>query len=85
MVKQVTANYNAEELITKRPLVKSDKEVVIGARLSEFNIQTEVVSITDFQYSALFAKAIESKVRIRAESIQGSKRPFQNSGRGSTI
>ena len=27
VVKQVTANYNAEELITKRPLVKSDIEV----------------------------------------------------------
>ena len=26
-VKQVTANYNAEELITKRPLVKSDIEM----------------------------------------------------------
>ncbi|GFN40679.1 MAG: hypothetical protein YK1309IOTA_2240003, partial [Marine Group I thaumarchaeote] len=38
VVKQVTANYNAEELITKRPLVKSDIEVEITKRLNNFNI-----------------------------------------------
>ena len=51
VVKQVTANYNAEELITKRPQVKSDIETEITARLSSFNIDTEVISITDFQFS----------------------------------
>jgi len=70
VVKQVTANYNAEELITKRPLVKSDIEAEIGARLSEFNIQTDVVSITDFQFSALFAQAIESKVEAEQKAFK---------------
>ncbi len=51
VVKQVTANYNAEELITKRPLVKSDIETEITIRLNTFNIITEVISITDFQFS----------------------------------
>ena len=45
VVKQVTANYNAEELITKRPQVKSDIEIEISKRLNEFNIQTQVISI----------------------------------------
>jgi len=70
VVKQVTANYNAEELITKRPLVKSDIEAEIGARLSEFNIATDVVSITDFQFSALFAQAIESKVEAEQKAFK---------------
>jgi regulator of protease activity HflC (stomatin/prohibitin superfamily) len=70
VVKQVTANYNAEELITKRPLVKSDIEIEIGKRLSEFNIQTDVVSITDFQFSALFAQAIESKVEAEQKAFK---------------
>jgi len=70
VVKQVTANYNAEELITKRPLVKSDIEAEIAARLSEFNIQTDVVSITDFQFSALFAQAIESKVEAEQKAFK---------------
>jgi len=70
VVKQVTANYNAEELITKRPLVKSDIEVEIGKRLGAFNISTEVVSITDFQFSALFAQAIESKVEAEQKAFK---------------
>ena len=68
VVKQVTANYNAEELITKRPQVKSDIEIEIGKRLNEFNIQTQVISITDFQFSQLFSQAIESKVEAEQKA-----------------
>jgi len=70
VVKQVTANYNAEELITKRPLVKSDIEVEIGKRLNNFNIITDIVSITDFQFSTLFAQAIESKVEAEQKAFK---------------
>ena len=70
VVKQVTANYNAEELITKRPLVKSDIEVEIGKRLNNFNIITDIVSITDFQFSQLFAQAIESKVEAEQKAFK---------------
>ncbi len=67
-VKQVSANYNAEELITKRPLVKSDIENAIRERLNQFYIDTEVISITDFEFSPLFAKAIESKVEAEQKA-----------------
>jgi len=70
VVKQVTANYNAEELITKRPLVKSDIEVEIAKRLNDFNIITDIVSITDFQFSQLFAQAIESKVEAEQKAFK---------------
>jgi regulator of protease activity HflC (stomatin/prohibitin superfamily) len=70
VVKQVTANYNAEELITKRPLVKSDIETEIGKRLNDFNIVTEVISITDFQFSDLFSRAIESKVEAEQKALK---------------
>ena len=70
VVKQVTANYNAEELITKRPQVKSDIESEISSRLNTFNIVTEVVSITDFQFSSLFASAIESKVEAEQKAFR---------------
>lgn len=69
-VKQVTAKYNAEELITKRPLVKSDIEEAIRERLNAFNILTDVVSITDFQFSPLFAQAIESKVEAEQNALR---------------
>ncbi len=68
VVKQVTANYNAEELITKRPLVKSDIEIEISNRLNTYNIITDVISITDFQFSALFSSAIESKVEAEQKA-----------------
>ena len=67
-VKQVSANYNAEELITKRPLVKADIENAIRERLEAFYVQTEVISITDFEFSPLFAKAIESKVEAEQKA-----------------
>lgn len=70
VVKQVTANYNAEELITKRPLVKSDIETEIGKRLNTFNIITDVISITDFQFSKLFSQAIESKVEAEQKALK---------------
>ena len=70
VVKQVTANYNAEELITKRPLVKADIENEIAERLNDFNIVTEVISITDFQFSPLFARAIEDKVEAEQKALQ---------------
>ena len=69
-VKQVTANYNAEELITKRPLVKADIEEAIRDRLNQFDVITEVISITDFEFSALFNKAIESKVEAEQNALR---------------
>jgi regulator of protease activity HflC (stomatin/prohibitin superfamily) len=68
VVKQVTANYNAEELITKRPQVKADIEQEITTRLNVYNIITDVISITDFQFSSLFAQAIESKVEAEQKA-----------------
>ena len=70
VVKQVTANYNAEELITKRPAVKADIEREITDRLADFNIITEVISITDFQFSTLFAAAIEAKVEAEQNALK---------------
>jgi prohibitin 2 len=69
-VKQVTANYNAEELITKRPLVKADIESAIRDRLNQFDVVTDVISITDFEFSALFNKAIESKVEAEQNALR---------------
>ena len=69
-VKQVTANYDAEELITKRALVKTDIEVALEKRLGPFGIEQEAVSITDFQFSPLFESAIESKVEAQQKALQ---------------
>lgn len=70
VVKQITAKYNAEELITKRPLVKADIETEITARLNPYNISTDAISITDFQFSPLFSQAIESKVEAEQKALK---------------
>jgi prohibitin 2 len=53
-VKQVTARFNAEELITKREAVKNQIEEQITDRLASYNIIADAISITDFQFSELF-------------------------------
>ena len=61
-VKQVTARYNAEDLILRRDEVKNDITSTLSSRLFERGIITEAVSITEFKFSATFTNAIEAKV-----------------------
>lgn len=61
-IKQVTARYNAEDLILKREEVKGAIAESLSNRLMERGIITETVSITDFQFSSTFVAAIEAKV-----------------------
>jgi prohibitin 2 len=61
-VKQVTAKYNAAELVTERPLVKSDIESQIKVRLANYNLVSDQISITDFAFSPEFTQSIEQKV-----------------------
>src|SRR5215210_6513156 len=49
-VKQVTARFNAENLITNRETVKSEIENQILLRLAAFNVDVEALSITEFQF-----------------------------------
>ena len=69
-VKQVTARFNAEELITKRETVKNQIEEQITARLAAYNIMADAVSITDFQFSQLFKSAVEAKVAAQQRALQ---------------
>lgn len=69
IVKAVTANYNAEELITERPVVKTQIEEAITKRLAQFDLITDQVSITDFNFSPEFNTAIESKVTAQQNAL----------------
>lgn len=64
-VKQVTARFNAEELITKRETVKNQIEEQIKARLAPYNILVDTISITEFQFSEQFRIAVEAKVEAQ--------------------
>ena len=69
-MKQVAAKFNAEELITKREMVKNEIEEQIGARLAAYNITVDTISITEFQFSNEFVKAVEAKAADQ-QSITG--------------
>jgi regulator of protease activity HflC (stomatin/prohibitin superfamily) len=62
VVKANTAQYTAEELITKRPEVKEKIDIGLRDRLREFNIIVQAISITDFEFSQGFTDSIEQKV-----------------------
>jgi regulator of protease activity HflC (stomatin/prohibitin superfamily) len=69
-VKQVTARFNAEELITKRETVKTEIEQQIKQRLATYNIVVETISITEFKFSEQFTRAVEAKVEAEQRALQ---------------
>src|SRR5215213_6298883 len=71
-VKQVTARFNAENLITNRETVKSEIENQIKQRLASYNVEVETISITEFQFSEQFRRAVESKVEAEQRALQAT-------------
>jgi len=69
-VKQVTARFNAEELITNRETVKNQIEEQITARLAPYNIVVDALSITEFAFSQQFTTAVEAKVEAQQRALQ---------------
>src|ERR687894_73284 len=69
-VKQVTARFNAEELITNRETVKNQIEEQIKARLAPYNVVVDALSITEFAFSQQFTTAVEAKVEAQQRALQ---------------
>jgi prohibitin 2 len=71
-VKQISARFNAENLITNRETVKSEIEANIKARLAPYNIIVEALSITEFQFTEQFRRAVEAKVEAEQRALQAT-------------
>lgn len=77
-VKGVTAKFTAEELVTKRELVKQQIQDALGgffnATLREKGLDNAIVianlAITDFDFSTEFNRAIEAKVKAEQMALQ---------------
>lgn len=65
-----TAQFTAEELITKRPLVKETIKELLGERLSHYGIILDDFSIVNFQFSSEFDVAIEHKVTAEQNALR---------------
>jgi regulator of protease activity HflC (stomatin/prohibitin superfamily) len=72
-VKAATARFTAEELITQRPLVSESIKDVLGTRLIPRGIIVEDVSITEFNFSPEFSKAIEAKQVAEQDALRAER------------
>merc|ERR1719359_924657 len=61
VLKAVVAQYNAEELLTKRDAVSQKIRDDLTARSGDFHVLLDDVAITHLAFGAEFAKAIEAK------------------------
>ena len=73
-IKQITAQYNAEDLILKRDEVKGAITDSLSNRLLDRGIVTETVSITNFQFSSTFTAAIEAKVAAEQAVLEATNK-----------
>jgi regulator of protease activity HflC (stomatin/prohibitin superfamily) len=60
-VKEVSAKFTAEELLTKRAEFKEASDKAIKNRVAEYYFNIEEISVIDFNFSEDFNKAIEAK------------------------
>jgi regulator of protease activity HflC (stomatin/prohibitin superfamily) len=72
-LKAATARFTAEELITRRPEVSSAIQETLIERLSTRGIIVEAVSITDFNFSEEFARAIEAKQVAEQDALRAER------------
>lgn len=69
-VKKTTAQYTAEELITKREEVKDALKIAITENLAKNDILVDDIFITSFDFSAEFNNAIERKVTAEQKALE---------------
>ena len=68
VLKAVVAQYNAEELLSKRAKVSAQIGMALVERAAKFNIILDDVSITHLTFGREFARAIENKQVAQQEA-----------------
>jgi len=68
-IKASTAKFTAEELITKRELVRDEIKAQLKARLKERNILVDEFNIVNFEFSKNFNDAIEANVTAEQQAL----------------
>lgn len=72
--KKATAQYTAEQLITKREDVKDNLKKALQTNLAKNNILLDDIFITDFKFSSEFDKAIEAKVTAEQKALESKNK-----------
>ncbi len=68
-VKSATAKYTAEELITKREVVRSDIENALKEKVTKYGVNIIQVNIVNFEFSKSFDASIEAKVKAEQDAL----------------
>jgi len=68
VLKAVVAQYNAEELLSKRAAVSHEIHTALVERAKKFNLNLDDVSITHLTFGKEFARAIEEKQVAQQEA-----------------
>lgn len=69
-IKEVTAQYTAENLINLREEVSAKIETLLTERLAKYNIQVVNSSIEDMDFSDVFTDAVEAKQVAQQKTLQ---------------
>ena len=72
-LKAVTANFTAEELITRRASVGSAIKDTLQEKISSYGLIIEVFNIVDFEFSDEFNRAVEAKQTAQQNALKAQQ------------
>jgi regulator of protease activity HflC (stomatin/prohibitin superfamily) len=72
-LKAVTAQYTAEEMISKRPEVSAKVKDMLEEKLTKYFMKLEEINIKEFAFSEEFNKAIEQKQTAEQNALKASR------------
>lgn len=76
-IKSVTANYTAEELITKREDAREEIVTLLTSKLQPLGVNVDALNIVDFKFSDTFNTAIEAKVTAEQNALAAQNKLVQ--------
>lgn len=68
-IKAILAQYTAEELISKREVVREAVSKLLSEKLTPLGVRTEALNIVNFNFSESFNRAIEAKVTAEQNAL----------------
>lgn len=72
-IKAVTAQYTAEELITRRQEVSTQIKDALSEKIGEYGIAVEIFNIINFDFSEEFNAAVEAKQTAQQNALKAEQ------------
>ncbi len=72
-IKAVTAQFTAEELITKRQTVGEQIKTALSEKINSYGIEVEIFNIVNFDFSEEFNAAVEAKQTAQQQALKAQQ------------